>query len=61
MPIDFICPTCGKSIPRELNVIIPHTEQHIIDAIKKKYPKWAEDNGVCGKCLEHYRKQMRHR
>ena len=56
--MDFICPTCGKAIPRELTQIIPHTETHIIEAIKKNHPDWVEEGGVCKKCLEHLRNEM---
>ncbi len=32
--MDFICPTCNKSMSRDQHVIIPHTEEHIIDVVK---------------------------
>ena len=56
--MDYICPTCGKHLPRELSHIIPHTEEHIIDAIKENHPEWVKEGGVCKKCYEHYKKQM---
>lgn len=56
--MEFICPTCGKGLPRELLVIIPHTEGHIVDAIKEKHPDWIESNGICKKCYEYYKKQF---
>ena len=56
--MDFICPTCGKSLPRDIQVVLPHTEKHIIEEIKKKHPEWAESDGVCKKCYEYYKKQM---
>jgi len=58
MPIDFICPTCGKRMQRDLDVIVPHTEGHVIDAIKKLHPDWAKEDGTCVKCYEYYRKQL---
>ena len=48
--MDFVCPTCGENIPRELEQIIPHTEVHIVNAIKKSHPDWAELDGLCAKC-----------
>lgn len=36
--MDFICEVCNKKFLMELLVIIPHTEKHIIDVIKKEYP-----------------------
>jgi len=56
--MQYICPTCGKSIPRELLFIIPHTEEHIIDEIKKKHPDWIEKDGICKRCYEYFRKQL---
>ena len=55
---DFICPTCNQAMQRELLVIIPHTEEHIIDVIKKKYPNWVEADGVCKKCYEYYKSRL---
>lgn len=57
--MDYICPECGKRMPRELQVIIPHTEGHIVDAIKKKHPDWAGPDGVCKKCYAYYKNQLR--
>jgi hypothetical protein len=56
--MDYICGTCGESLPRDLLVVIPHTEEHIVEEIKKTHPKWAEHDGVCKKCYEYYKKQM---
>ncbi|MDP8299801.1 MAG: hypothetical protein P9L88_07885 [Candidatus Tantalella remota] len=56
--MEFVCPTCGKKMPRELLEIIPHTEEHIIEAIKKEHPRWVEEDGACGKCHAHYKDQM---
>ncbi len=56
--MEFICPTCGKKLPRELLIIIPHTEEHIMDAIKKNHPDWSTEDGICKKCYEYYKEQM---
>ncbi|MBN1871268.1 MAG: hypothetical protein JW800_01715 [Candidatus Omnitrophica bacterium] len=55
---DFICPTCGRKMNRDLAIILPHTEEHIIDEIKKKHPDWVEANGICKMCYEHYKKML---
>ncbi|NQU94653.1 MAG: hypothetical protein HQ549_00260 [Candidatus Omnitrophica bacterium] len=57
--MEFTCPTCGKSLPRELLVIIPHTEEHIINEIKKKHPDWKEEDGICKKCYNYLKTQMK--
>ena len=55
---DFICPTCGQRMQRELTIIIPHTEEHIMDVITKKHPNWVEADGICKKCYEYYKSQL---
>jgi len=59
MPIDYVCPVCSKKMRRELDVIIPHTESHIIDIIKQEHPGWVESGGVCKKCYEYFKKQLK--
>ena len=56
--MDFICGTCGKTLPRELLTIMSHTEEHIVNEIKKKHPDWSETDGICTKCYAYYKKQM---
>jgi uncharacterized protein with PIN domain len=58
MPILFMCPVCNEKMPRELQVIIPHTEEHIVNEIKKKHHRWIEKDGVCKKCYEYYKDQL---
>jgi len=57
--MDFICPTCGKHIPRDLLIIIPHTEEHIVEVIKKEHPEWIGQDGICKKCYEYYKEQLK--
>lgn len=56
--MDYICPICGKSMAREIDVIMPHTDKHVTDEIKKTHPKWAESDGTCRKCYDWYKKQL---
>jgi len=55
----YQCPVCGNIVKSSLAEYIKHTEKHIVDEIKKDHPRWAEKNGVCPKCLEYYRKQIK--
>ena len=57
--MDYNCPICKMTMSRELAVIMPHTETHIVNEIKKTHPKWTEKDGVCKKCYEYYKDQMR--
>ena len=56
--MDFTCPVCNKKLPREILVIVPHTEEHIVDEIKKQHPDWATTDGICEKCYRYYKEQM---
>ena len=42
---DFVCPTCGNKMARDLAVIMLHTD-----------PDWVEADGICKRCYEHYKK-----
>jgi len=57
--IPYQCPICGEPIDKDIAVYIDHTEQHIVDEIKKDHPNWGGQDGTCRRCLEHYRGQMR--
>jgi hypothetical protein len=56
--MEFVCPTCKKKMERDLDIIIPHTEEHIIEIIKEIHPEWAEKDGICKKCYQYYIKQL---
>lgn len=56
---DYLCPVCGKEMPRDLMVFLNHTDQHIVNEIKKTHPQWVDADGVCRRCLEFYRRQLR--
>lgn len=56
--MNFVCPECKKELPRELQIVVPHTEKHIVDAIKEKHPEWVETDGMCKKCYEYYKNQL---
>ncbi len=55
----YKCPVCGRTCSNDLSKYIQHTETHIVDLIKQKHPEWAENSGICPKCLEYYRQQMK--
>ncbi len=55
----YKCDVCNDSVEGDLLVYIDHTEQHIIDEIKTKHPSWIEKDGVCRKCKDYYRDQLK--
>ncbi|MFC1703521.1 hypothetical protein ACFL1E_01880 [Candidatus Omnitrophota bacterium] len=54
----FVCPTCQEQMDQDLLIVVPHTEQHIVDEIKKKHPEWQGKDGVCKKCYVYFKKQL---
>lgn len=57
--MEYKCGVCQEKVEGDLLVYINHTEKHIIDEIKDSHPDWVEKNGICRKCVEYYRGQMR--
>lgn len=57
--MEYICPVCGKKVASDLKAYIGHTEGHIVDIIKTRHPEWIEKDGLCDKCLDYYRRQIK--
>lgn len=55
----YRCPVCQEEMPRDLVLFLDHTNQHIMDEIKRKYPHWVAADGVCRKCVEYFQSQFR--
>ncbi len=55
----YHCDICHKKIEGGTSVYIDHTEEHIMDEIKSIHPEWVEKDGLCSKCVEYYKKQMK--
>ena len=59
MPLnEYICPTCGEKMPMDVARIMSHTEEDIVELIKKKHPKWVEQDGVCKKCYVDFKNRL---
>ncbi len=57
--MNFVCPVCGRAMPYDISSIKPHTEEHIMEVIKRDHPEWVGAQGVCPKCVEYYRARLR--
>lgn len=57
--MQYSCPICQEKVSEELTSYMDHTESHIVDVIKEKHPDWVEEDGLCQKCLDYYRKEMK--
>jgi len=55
----YKCATCGARVERDLVAFIKHTDKHVIEAIQKDHPEWVAKDGVCHKCLDYYKKEIK--
>jgi len=55
----YQCPICNQEIPRDLVLFLDHTNEHIVDEIKRQHPDWVATDGVCQKCVEYFRSQFK--
>lgn len=55
----YTCHACGEVVEGDVVDLKEHTDQHVIDLIKKKYPKWVEEDGLCPRCVEYYERQIK--
>ncbi len=54
----YRCPLCHRTMERNLVLFLRHTDQHVIDQIKKEHPEWVAEDGVCKPCSEYYQGQL---
>ena len=57
--MEYKCSICSEEVGGDLLVFIDHTEKHIMDEIKLNHPDWVENDGVCQKCIDYYKGQMK--
>ncbi len=57
--MDYICDTCGEKVSGDALAFIKHNEAHIMDEIKKSHPDWVEENGMCQKCYNYFKDQLK--
>ncbi len=55
----YTCGVCQDHVDGDLVALKEHTDQHIIDIIKVQKPHWVEADGVCPKCLNYLREQIK--
>jgi len=57
--MDYTCSICGEVVKEDLKAFLEHGEEHIVDEIQKKHPDWAAEDGICHKCLDYYKHQIK--
>lgn len=55
----YTCSVCNQTVEGDLIKFTAHTEDHIVDLIKAKHPDWVDDDGICQKCVDYYKKQLK--
>jgi len=57
--MEYKCSVCGKNIKGGPGKYIDHTERHIVDMIKSRHPDWREKDGLCPRCFDYYKNQLK--
>ena len=57
--MQYQCSLCKQKITGDMITYVNHTEKHIIDLVKTDHPDWIEQSGICTKCLEYYRAELK--
>jgi serine protease AprX len=48
------CPLCNDAVDKLLYRFHIESEQAVIEKIKSSNPAWAEQDGICSRCIDHY-------
>jgi len=59
--VEYHCSVCSQKVKGDVLVYFDHTEVHIFEQIKLQHPDWEENSGLCPKCEEFYRNQLKGR
>jgi len=57
--MEYQCSLCGQKISGDLASYVDHTEKHVVDLVKHDHPDWVEKDGMCRKCLDYYRAEIK--
>jgi len=57
--LHYTCSVCQQNVEGDLIKFKDHTEKHIVDLVKYEHPNWVEDDGMCTKCLDYYRAEIK--
>src|SRR4051794_28846715 len=54
----IICPLCGDTVDKLLYRFHIDDERTVIERIKQHNPQWAEEDGICSRCVDYYHVQI---
>jgi len=49
------CPLCKKMVPELLYDMHVATDELTMERMKKDFPEWTPEEGVCQPCLDRYK------
>lgn len=55
----YVCSVCKQKVSGDMMVYVAHTENHVMDLIKRDHPDWIEKDGLCAKCADYYRGEIK--
>jgi len=53
------CPLCKMEVPDQLYDLHRFADNLVIERMKRDFPEWSENDGVCQPCLERYKNLQR--
>ena len=56
--VDIICPLCNDKVDRLLYRFHIESERYVLASIKKQNPHWAENDGICSRCVDYYHSEI---
>ena len=55
---NLTCPLCGDAVNKLLYTFHVENEKVVLEKIKTINPGWAEDDGICSRCVDYYQTQL---
>jgi serine protease AprX len=55
---NIVCPLCGDAVARLLYRYHIDNEKVVVEKIKEHNPDWAENDGVCSRCVDYYHSEV---
>lgn len=54
----LVCPLCGDNVSKLLFRFHVENERLVIERIKEEHPGWAENDGICSRCVDYYHTEI---
>lgn len=54
----IVCPLCNDEVEKLLYRFHVDSERQVLELIKQEFPHWAENDGICSRCVDYYHIQI---